>query len=176
MSTAPTTRDRVLEAATRLLDEGGPEAMSTRAVCAAAQVQAPTIYRLFGDKQGLLDAVTELRFAEYLASKTDGPPSDDPVADLRRGWDRHVEFGLAHPSVYTAMYGGVRPGGCPAAVQRGEEILEGTVGRIAAAGRLRLDVRTATTMVSAAASSEPMKLPPMTRKRFPFSVSLRRYW
>lgn len=149
-TTAPSTRDRILAAAMELLDQGGPEAMSTRAVGAAARVQAPTIYRLFGDKQGLLDAVTEARFAEYLAAKTDQVPSDDPVEDMRRGWDRHVEFGLAHPAVYTAMYGNPRPGDVPRAVRRGEEMLLEIVGRIAAAGRLRLDVPTAASMVTAA--------------------------
>src|SRR4051794_36006940 len=50
-------RDRILQAAARLLAEGGREAVSTRAVSRAAGVQAPTIYRQFGDMQGLLDAV-----------------------------------------------------------------------------------------------------------------------
>ena len=37
------------------------DAVSTRAVAAAAGVQPPTIYRQFGDKEGLLDA----RIADY---------------------------------------------------------------------------------------------------------------
>ncbi len=45
-------RDRILQAAARLLAEGGREAVSTRAVSSAAGVQAPTIYRQFGDMQG----------------------------------------------------------------------------------------------------------------------------
>ena len=53
-------RNRVVAAAVALLARGGREALTTRAVAAAAGVQAPTIYRLFGDKQGLVDAVAEL--------------------------------------------------------------------------------------------------------------------
>jgi len=46
--------------------------VTTRSVALAAGVQAPTIYRLFGDKSGLLDAVVEHGFASYMARK---PPS-----------------------------------------------------------------------------------------------------
>ena len=49
--------ERMLRAAADLLQTGGIEAVSTRAVAAAAGVQPPTIYRQFGDKDGLLDAL-----------------------------------------------------------------------------------------------------------------------
>ena len=43
-------RARIVVAALQLIDEGGVAALTTRAVAQAAGVQAPTIYRLFGDK------------------------------------------------------------------------------------------------------------------------------
>src|SRR5690606_24577218 len=101
------TRERIVEAAVELLIEGGREAVSTRAVSAAAGVQAPTIYRLFGDKQGLLDAVGDHGIAEYLHSKTTREREPDPVDDLRRGWDLHVDFGLEHPALYALVFGEV---------------------------------------------------------------------
>jgi AcrR family transcriptional regulator len=97
-------RERIVEAATRLLAEGGPDAVSTRAVSTAAGVQPPTIYRLFGDKQGLLDAVVVHGFTAYLTSKNAQVPEDDPVEDLRAGWDQHVDLGLANPALYQLMY------------------------------------------------------------------------
>src|ERR1039457_6104597 len=103
---ADSTRERIVAAAAAgLLTEGGREAVSTRAVSAAAGVQAPAIYRLFGDKQGLLDAVATHGFAAYLNDKTDVKASDDPVEDLRAGWDLHIGFGLANPALYSLMYG-----------------------------------------------------------------------
>lgn len=141
------TRDRVIDAAQRLLSEGGPEAMSTRAVSTAAGVQAPTIYRLFGDKQGLLDAVTAHRLEEYLAQKTTREQADDPVEDLRHGWNLHVGFGLANPAVYAAIYGTLRTNAQPPAVERAHQILLEMMRRIAAAGRLRLDESTAAQLV-----------------------------
>jgi len=51
---------RIVRAAAELLTKGGLDAVSTRAVSAAAGVQPPAIYRRFGDMQGLLDAAARL--------------------------------------------------------------------------------------------------------------------
>lgn len=99
------TRDRIVHAAARLLSEANGEPVSTRAVCTAAGVGAPTLYHHFGDKQGLFDAVAAYGFDEYLASKRAQGTTGDPVDDLRRGWDLHVEYGVTHPAFYTLMYG-----------------------------------------------------------------------
>src|SRR5690606_16613735 len=146
----PDPRRRILEAAAGLLAEGGPEAASTRAVAAAAGVQAPTLYRLFGDKQGLLDALAAHGFERYLADKQELGATDDPVADLRRGWDLHVDFGLARPALYVLMYGTPRPGRRPAAADDAYAMLCSLLERVARAGRLRLPVPTAARMVQAA--------------------------
>jgi AcrR family transcriptional regulator len=149
-------RDRIVEAAARLLTEGGPDAVSTRAVSAAAGVQPPTIYRLFGDKQGLLDAVVAHGFSAYLASKTAVAPTDDPVEDLRAGWDLHVGLGLANPALYTLMYGQPRAS-APAAVAA-YEILGKLIRRIAEAGRLRVPEDRAAALVHAAGSGTTLTL------------------
>jgi AcrR family transcriptional regulator len=135
---ARSTRERIVAAAVVLLTEGGREAVSTRAVSAAAGVQAPTIYRIFGDKQGLLDAVASHGLAEYLRSKATRERHPDPVEDLRRGFDLHVGFGLAHPALYTLIYGEPRPGAEPSAQREAAAVLAGLVRRIAEAGRLRV--------------------------------------
>ena len=54
-------RDRLLLAAAELLEAGS--AVSTRAVCDRAGVQAPTLYHHFGSKQGLIDAVASVAAA-----------------------------------------------------------------------------------------------------------------
>lgn len=133
-----------------LLTKGGRDAVSTRAVSAAAKVQAPAIYRIFGDKQGLLDAVAMHGFETYLRSKRDNPATDDPVADLRRGWDLHVGFGLAHPALYSLVFGDHRPGGESPAARQAFELLKGLIHRIAAAGRLRLTEQRAALLVHSA--------------------------
>ncbi|MGI3786407.1 MAG: TetR/AcrR family transcriptional regulator, partial [Janthinobacterium lividum] len=64
------TRARVVDVAAHLLQSEGPAAVTTRAVAEGAGVQAPTIYRLFGDKDGLLEAVAEHVMAAFVSAKT----------------------------------------------------------------------------------------------------------
>ncbi|MDN3352425.1 TetR/AcrR family transcriptional regulator [Actinomadura sp. DC4] len=142
-------RERILATTAELLAQGGRQAVSTRAVGAAAGVQAPTLYRLFGDMQGLLDAVAAEGFAAYLKSKTDREPTADPVEDLRAGWDLHVGFGLANPALYLIM-SEPRPGAVPPpAAAAGERFLGALVHRIAEAGRLRVGEERASHLIQA---------------------------
>lgn len=144
------TRERIVRATAGLLAEGGREAVSTRAIGAAAGVQAPTIYRLFGDLRGLLDEVMSYGFASYLEAKTSRAPAADPVEDLRRGWDLHVGFGVANPALYALIYGDPKPGGTSTAATRAAEILDGLVHRVAIAGRLRVDAQRAARIIHSA--------------------------
>ena len=131
------TRARIIRCAIDLLNHGGRDAVTTRAVADAARVQVPALYRLFGDKQGLLDAVAEHGFAAYLKEKAIRKPGQDPVEDLRVGWDLHVEFGLFHPAIYLLMYAQPRPGAKSPAAEMSERFLKKHIRRVAAAGRLR---------------------------------------
>jgi AcrR family transcriptional regulator len=140
------TRERLVRAAADLLVEGGKEAVSTRAVAAAAGVQAPTLYRLFGDKDGLLDAVAAFGFSDYLATKHAMGASDNPVDDLRRGWELHIGFGLARPAFYLLMYGEPRK---REARLQADAMLREIISRIASAGRLTVPVEQAAQFVHA---------------------------
>ncbi|MFJ5268647.1 TetR/AcrR family transcriptional regulator [Streptomyces sp. NPDC088358] len=151
-------RERIVTAAARLLTEGGPEAVSTRAVSAAAGVQPPTIYRLFGDKEGLLDAVVAHGFTAYLTSKTAREPTDDPVEDLRAGWDLHVGLGLSNPALYTLMYGRYRPGTSSPAAVAAFAVLARHIRRVAEAGRLGIPEDRAAALVHAAGSGTTLTL------------------
>lgn len=151
-------RGRILDAAARLLLESGSDALSTRAVAAAANVQAPTLYRIFGDKQGLVEAVTAYGFERYLEGKQAVGVSDDPVEDLRHGWDTHIEFAVSHPAFYTLMYQNVRPGHEVAAAKEAHDMLLAMLGRAAHAGRLRVPVEVAAAMVHAAAAGVALTL------------------
>ncbi|MBF5082632.1 TetR/AcrR family transcriptional regulator [Quadrisphaera sp. INWT6] len=143
---APTGRDavraRLVDVAAQLLHERGPAAVTTRAVAAAAGVQAPTIYRVFGDKDGLLDAVAERAADDFVAAKAGAARDEagrgtDPVDDLRTAFSDQVDFGVANPEVFRLL-------GDPARVLRsgaaraGREVLRARVHRVALAGRLRV--------------------------------------
>ncbi len=170
--TADSTRDRIIAAAVGLLNGGGREAVSTRAVCAAAGVQAPAIYRHFGDKQGLLDAVATHGLTTYLRGKTDRSPDADPVEDLRSGWDEHVAFGLANPALYALMYGDPRPGATTPAANAAAEILAAKIHRIAEAGRLQIGEERAAQLVHAAGSGVTLSLIALPEERRDLALSV----
>lgn len=109
MPTTAPPRRRLLDAAARLLAERPDVTPTTRELCEAAGVGAPTLYHHFGDKDGLVDAVLDDAFAAYLQRKQAVRRSADLVADLAAGWDMHVRFGLENPVLYLAMYGPARP-------------------------------------------------------------------
>jgi AcrR family transcriptional regulator len=71
---------------------GGLDAVSTWAVAAAAGVQAPTIYRQFGDNDRLLDAVVRFESQGYIQKKR--LLAENPGDDVRRLCDLHAEFGM----------------------------------------------------------------------------------
>ncbi|MEV5508011.1 TetR/AcrR family transcriptional regulator [Streptomyces orinoci] len=156
MPTSP--RDRILQAAAQLLAASGGAPVSTRAICEAAGVGAPTLYHHFGDKQGLFDAVVAHGFERYLAEKKATEPSGDPVEDLRRGWDTHVEYGRTHPAFYTLMYGSPRSGPPSAAATEAHGALLQLCRRAAEAGRLRVPPELAARMVLAANTGVTLSL------------------
>jgi AcrR family transcriptional regulator len=145
------TRAQLIDVAAGLLAEGGAGAVTTRAVAEAAGTQAPTIYRLFGDKVGLLEAVVADGFARYVSDKR-VDPDDDPVEGLRAGWDLHVGFGLANPELFRLMYIGLRSSAGRESLEAGRRVLQERVRRIAAAGRLRVSEARAVDLIGAAGS------------------------
>jgi len=142
-------RERILTTAARLVLEGGVAALTTRAVATAASVQAPTLYRLFGNKRGLLDAVAERGLADWVATKSAAEPHPDPVEDLRRSWEAFIDFGLANPAVFAIM-NDVRDGRPPSpATQAGIAVLRGRVARLARVGRLCVPEERAVALIHA---------------------------
>ncbi|ETK31700.1 TetR/AcrR family transcriptional regulator [Microbispora sp. ATCC PTA-5024] len=150
-------RTRILEAAAGLLSQAPEADISTRAVCEAAGVGAPALYRQFGDKEGLLSAVVDYGFEQYLSSKRAAQPSDDPVRDLRDGWDNHVAFAVDNPNYYRLMWS---PGlsAPPEAAAEAHRLLLAVLERCAAAGRLRVSPETAADMVMSANSGVALSL------------------
>ena len=143
-------RARIIAAGATLLAEGGRDALTTRAVAASAGVQAPTIYRLFGDKSGLLDAVAEHGLARFVAEKRAHAPLADPLDNLRFGWDMNIAFGLAHPAIFAIINSGARPGQLSPVAAAGLEILRSRVRLLARAGLLRVPEERAVSLIRVA--------------------------
>jgi AcrR family transcriptional regulator len=144
------TRTRLLNAAAELIAAAPGQDVPLRAICDKAGVRLPTLYHFFGSKEGLLDAVIEHGFEQYLAVKRRHESSGDPIQDIRDGWDAHVAFGLSQPGFYALMYGQVTPGRQPAAQARPTEVLLTLTRAAAAQGRLIVDPEQAAAHVLAA--------------------------
>lgn len=151
------SRSVILDRAVELLSVSETGDVSTRAVCEAAGVGQPVLYRMFGDKDGLLAAVADRVWEQYLAPKRAAAVSDDPVRDLRDGWDNHVAFALANPHAYRLVFASSLSSR-PAAAGEAMTLLRGVLERVAAQGRLRLEVGEAARIVMAANSGIALSL------------------
>ena len=146
-------RAKIIDVAAGLLHDRGPEAVTTRAVALGAGLQAPAIYRLFGDKDGLLEAVAEHVMATFVEAKAgivEAASADgvDALDDLRAGWNAQLEFGLANPHVFRLLSDPRRVVDSPSAAV-GRRVLETRVRRVAETGRLRVSEQRAVALIQA---------------------------
>jgi AcrR family transcriptional regulator len=152
-----TVRTRILEAAAGLLAESADT--STRAVCDAAGVTAPTLYHYFGDKEGLLTAVVDFGWAAFLQTKrTVAAVVHEHIADdVRAGWDNHLQFARENPNFYKLMWS---PGiaANSAALREAYQMLYERLKLGAARGQLRMSAETAARTVMAATTGAALSL------------------
>lgn len=99
-------RQALLGAAAALLREGGPEALTLRAVARAAGVSQTAPYRHFKDRRALVAGVAERAFArmgeEIARAVQDGAPG---LPAFRRGLAAYVRFAQENPAEYRVMFG-----------------------------------------------------------------------
>ncbi len=103
-------RAALLAAASRLLAEEGPEALTVRRIAAEAGVSTMGVYSRFGGKDGVLDALFREGFERLLAELGEQPPGADPVADLAAACRAYRRFAVAHATHYALMFQGAVPG------------------------------------------------------------------
>src|SRR4051795_13101528 len=89
VSSSSTTRETLLDAALRLLEERGPGALRIRDLAAAAEQSTMGVYTHFGSKQGLLEQLY-LHGFERLGERLSSVPSDG------HGRQELLEFALAY--------------------------------------------------------------------------------
>lgn len=132
------TEDALLRAAEALLERGGPDGLTTRAVCDAANVTAPTLYHHFGDKNGLLDALLAKGLDAFLNRKQASPETADARKDLISGWESFIGFALERPQLFRLMVR--RFGDNPTILAAAMATTDARLTRLAAEGRLATDV------------------------------------
>lgn len=96
----PLSQQEILEAALRLIDEEGLEALTVRRLGAALGVDPMALYRHFENKEALLDGVTELLWDEVERTAHDGPNWKDQLRSIARSL-RNLAH--AHPNAYSLV-------------------------------------------------------------------------
>ena len=121
-SDAAANRERILCAARRVLAEQGAAGLSMNTVAAAAGVGKGTIFRRFGDRDGLTEALLDVHTIELQDGFLSGPPPLGPGAPPRERLEAflralvhfeidHLELMLAaervgpHPPDGAAVFG-----------------------------------------------------------------------
>jgi AcrR family transcriptional regulator len=91
----------LLDAAERIVAEGGLEALSVRPVATAIGASTRAVYSLFGSKDGLIVALGTRAF-NLLSDGLDAlPATDDPAGDLvQAGVIVFRRFALGHPALF----------------------------------------------------------------------------
>lgn len=99
------TGQALLDTAEALLSEGGPDAISVRAVAQRTGTSTRAVYSVFGNKEGLIAGLAE-RGYRLLAKAVDGIPlTDDPARDLVAvGIQGFRPFALQHPALYRLTF------------------------------------------------------------------------
>jgi AcrR family transcriptional regulator len=115
----PLSRQRIIEAALRIMDRDGLEAVTMRAIGRDLGVEAMSLYNHVGDKEDILTGVCEQVLAEFRV-----PESDDWAEAARLGAREYRRLLLAHPNVITLLSEGKGPFTNPDAMRAYEFALD----------------------------------------------------
>ncbi|MEZ5144664.1 MAG: TetR/AcrR family transcriptional regulator [Acidimicrobiales bacterium] len=103
-------RRALLAAADDLLAEGGPDALTVRAIAERAGTSTMGVYTHFGGKDGVVDALFVEGFHRLSAAMRRVRRTADPLADLRRCAHAYRRNALDNPTHYAVMFERPVPG------------------------------------------------------------------
>ena len=93
----------MLDTAQQLFFTRGYAATTIAAIAEMADVSVETIYKSFGGKPGLVDALL-IRGFDLLTAAITSAVDDDPLRRLRTSGVRYRDFALANPHLYAMMF------------------------------------------------------------------------
>jgi AcrR family transcriptional regulator len=98
-------RQRLIEAAIRLLEAAGPEAVQARKLAVEIGTSTMAVYTYFGGMSELFEAVVREGFVRFAASVAAVPVTEDPMADFFVEGTAYRDWALANPQLYRLMFG-----------------------------------------------------------------------
>jgi AcrR family transcriptional regulator len=122
-------RPALLAAARRMLERGGPEAVSLREVARRAGVSHNAPYRHFADRAALLAALAEQGFGELAGAVAESAKGAAGPKRLAAMGAAYVRFALDRPGLFRLMFGGaVRGADHPALADAARRAYAGLTG------------------------------------------------
>ena len=103
-------RDQLISRADLLLAEGGPDALSVRALSTAEGTSTNAVYSLFGGKSGIVNAVVMRASASFHAAQSAAVRGLDVGADILALGLAYWNWALDNPTHYSVMFGGLLAG------------------------------------------------------------------
>lgn len=104
----PHTQDEtsraLLEAAHRLLEDHGSDALTVRRIATEAGMSTMNVYSRFGGKDGVIDVLYIDGFERLYATLADVPATDDALHDLYESARAYRHFAMANPTYYRIMF------------------------------------------------------------------------
>ena len=98
-------RARVLNAAVKLIDEGGLAGLSMREVARAAGVSHQAPYHYFEDRESIFASLAEEGFKLLALSLESDVATTEPAVDrVVRAGRTYVRFALDHPALFRIMF------------------------------------------------------------------------
>src|SRR5256885_9443144 len=104
-------RERLLEAAIRVLAADGPDALQARRLAAEVGMSTMAVYTHFGGMGGLITEIVREGFVRFGRRMEAVPRGDDPAADLLALGLAYRDHALENPRLYRLMFGVTAPGG-----------------------------------------------------------------
>jgi AcrR family transcriptional regulator len=100
----PELRDEILKAATKIVEDCGPDCVTMRQVAEEIGYSPTTLYIYFKDKDAILQEVVADGFgdlADFIDQATVGPTPLDKVRQRSRAY---IVWGVMHPGLYQLMF------------------------------------------------------------------------
>jgi AcrR family transcriptional regulator len=97
-------RDALVKAALKEAEQGGPEAISIKALAKELGVSQPAPYRHFADRDALLEAVTAEAFRQFNAILQEAIRKPSKRSKLSRFAQAALDFGLKRNGIYRLMF------------------------------------------------------------------------
>lgn len=102
-------KERCLEEALKIIDEGGVEALSFREVSRRVGVSHQAPYKYFDSRDDILAELLTRSFVEFAAHLEARPRSIYPWADMQAMGEAYFDYARRHPLKYRLMFGTPMP-------------------------------------------------------------------